>query len=133
MAASFSAKLKELATQESAAPTRAGIKFDRHFTAPPETGRSPYDEVQWETRNATIGNGQGEVLFEQREIEVPVDWSQTATNIVASKYFHGKLGSPERERSVGDLVHRVVDTIADWGLRDGYFLSTQDGDRKSVV
>ncbi len=109
-------------------PTRAGIKFDRHFTAPPESGRSPYDEVQWETRNATIGNGQGEVIFEQREIEVPVDWSQTATNIVASKYFHGKLGSPERERSVAELVHRVVDTIADWGLRDGYFLSTQDGE-----
>ena len=120
--------MKELATQESAAPTRAGIQFDRHFTAPPESGRSPYDEVLWETRNATIGNGEGEIIFEQRDIEVPVDWSQTATNIVASKYFHGKAGSPERERSVADLVHRVVDTIADWGIHDGYFAGKQDGE-----
>ena len=56
------------------------------------------------------------MIFEQRDMEVPADWSQTATNIVASKYFHGKLGAPERERSVAQLVHRVVDTIADWGI-----------------
>ena len=67
-------------------------------------------------RTATIGNDKGSVIFEQRDIEVPVDWSQTATNIVASKYFHGKMGSPERETSVAQLVHRVVDTIADWGF-----------------
>jgi ribonucleoside-diphosphate reductase alpha chain len=73
--------------------------------------------VQWETRTASIGNDKGSVIFEQRDIEVPVDWSQTATNIVASKYFHGKLGSPERETSVAQLVQRVVDTIAGWGRR----------------
>ena len=108
--------------------TRAGIAFERYFTAKLDAGRTPYDEVQWETRNATIGNDKGAVIFEQRDIEVPSDWSQTATNIVASKYFHGKLGSPDRERSVGELVHRVVDTIADWGLKDGYFASKVDGE-----
>jgi ribonucleoside-diphosphate reductase alpha chain len=120
--------MKEMATQEKARPTRAGIQFERHFAPVPESGRSPYDDIQWETRNATIGNDKGDVLFEQRDVEVPVDWSQTATNIVASKYFHGKIGSPERERSVAELVHRVVDTIADWGLKDGYFFSKQDGE-----
>ncbi len=123
MAATASAKLKELATKKLPAPTRAGIEFERYFTARLEDGKTPYDEVQWETRTATIGNDKGAVLFEQRDIEVPADWSQTATNIVASKYFHGKLGSPERERSVAELVHRVVDSIADWGLNDGYFAS----------
>ena len=73
--------------------------------------------MSWELRTATIGNDKGAVIFEQRDIEVPSDWSQTATNIVASKYFHGKPGSPERETSVAQLVHRVVDTIADWGSK----------------
>src|SRR5882724_3931570 len=109
-------------------PTHAGVEFNRYFTGRPEDGKTPYDQVQWETRNATIGNDKGSVIFEQRDIEVPADWSQTATNIVASKYFHGKLGSPERERSVAELVHRVVDTIADWGKQTGYFLTVEDGE-----
>src|SRR5580704_15814080 len=79
-------------------------------------------------RTASIGNDKGSVIFEQRDVEVPVDWSQTATNIVASKYFYGKLGSPDRETSVAQLVERVVDTIADWGKRDGYFKSDLDGE-----
>ncbi|HXE05063.1 MAG TPA: hypothetical protein VN579_03680, partial [Bryobacteraceae bacterium] len=128
MATTASAKMKELATKKLPAPTRAGIEFGRYFTTRLEEGRTPYDDVAWETRTATIGNDKGAILFEQRDIEVPADWSQTATNIVASKYFHGKLGSPERENSVGQLVHRVVDTIADWGLRDGYFATRQDGE-----
>ncbi len=98
--------------------TKRGVRFPRYFT----TGKiSPYDAVTWERRAASIGNDKGAVIFEQRDIEVPVDWSQTATNIVASKYFHGKLGSPERETSVAQLVQRVVDTIAGWGRKDGYF------------
>src|SRR5689334_18077279 len=109
-------------------PERVGVVFPRYFTARLEPGKTPYDEIAWELRNATIGNDKGSVIFEQRDIEVPADWSQTATNIVASKYFHGKLGSPERERSVAELVHRVVDTIADWGIRDGYFRSREDGE-----
>jgi len=108
--------------------TRTGIEFSRHFTARLDAGRTPYDEALWETRTASIGNDKGAVIFEQRDVEMPVGWSQTATNIVASKYFHGKLGSPDRERSLADLVHRVVDTIADWGLEDGYFATRQDGE-----
>jgi ribonucleoside-diphosphate reductase alpha chain len=93
-----------------------------------EAGITPYDVVQWELRTASIGNDKGSVIFEQRDVEVPADWSQTATNIVASKYFHGKAGSPERERSVAQLVHRVVDTITNWGASQGYFRTTDDGE-----
>jgi ribonucleoside-diphosphate reductase alpha chain len=125
----FSAKIKELQTKMKSTPAeRAGVKFPAYFTAKLEAGKTPYDEVVWETRTASIGNGKGDTIFEQRDIEVPADWSQTATNIVASKYFHGKLGSPERERSVAELVHRVVDTIADWGIRDNYFATPADGE-----
>ena len=105
-----------------------GVAFPRYFTARLEPGKTPYDDVQWETRTASIANDKGNVIFEQRDVEVPVDWSQTATNIVASKYFHGKLGSPERETSVAQLVERVVDTIARWGGKDGYFQSEEDGE-----
>jgi len=107
---------------------RTGVAFPRYFTAKLEPGKTPYDDVQWETRTASIGNDKGNVIFEQRDVEVPVDWSQTATNIVASKYFHGKLGSPERETSVAQLVERVVDTITRWGNQDGYFRSEEDGE-----
>jgi ribonucleoside-diphosphate reductase alpha chain len=108
--------------------TGGGISFPRHFTARLEQGKTPYGEIQWETRTASIGNDKGAVIFEQRDIEVPVDWSQTATNIVASKYFHGKMGSPEREASVAQLTQRVVDTITEWGLKDGYFKTPEDGE-----
>src|SRR6185312_6075699 len=107
---------------------RRGVAFPRYFTAKLEPGKTPYDQITWELRTATIGNDKGSVIFEQRDVAVPADWSQTATNIVASKYFHGKLGSPERERSVAELVHRVVDTIADWGLAGGYFATPDDGE-----
>src|SRR5215469_3474979 len=86
---------------------RVGVTFPRYFTAKLEAGKTPYDEVAWELRNATIGDGRGAVIFEQRDVEAPADWSQTATNIVVSKYFYGKLGSPERETSVAQLVQRV--------------------------
>ena len=119
---------EEQSVQTSSQPTRTGVEFPKCFTARLEAGKSPYDDVQWETRNATIGNDKGSVIFEQRDVEVPADWSQTATNIVASKYFHGKMGSPERERSVAELVHRVVDTIADWGIKDEYFASPEHGE-----
>ena len=95
----LSAKMELLKTKEQRA-SLTGVAFPRYFTARLEPGKTPYDEVQWETRTASIGNDKGCVIFEQRDMEVPVDWSQTATNIVASKYFHGKLGSPERETSV---------------------------------
>src|SRR5689334_6153404 len=107
---------------------KTGVVFSRYFTTKVEAGKTPYDEIQWETRTASIGNDKGSVIFEQRDVEVPVDWSQTATNIVASKYFYGKLGSPERETSVAQLVERVTDTIADWGKKDGYFETEEDGE-----
>src|SRR3954453_10912943 len=108
--------------------SKSGISFPRYFTSRLESGKTPYDDVQWETRTASIGNDKGSVIFEQRDMEAPVDWSQTATNIVASKYFYGKLGSPERETSVAQLVERVVNTITDWGKKDGYFHTDQDAE-----
>jgi ribonucleoside-diphosphate reductase alpha chain len=105
-----------------------GVSFSRYFTARLEAGKTPYDEIRWDLRTASIGNDKGSVIFEQRDVEIPSDWSQTATNIVASKYFHGKLGSPGRERSVLQLVHRVVDTITDWGAAGGYFNASEDAE-----
>jgi ribonucleoside-diphosphate reductase alpha chain len=105
---------------------RIGVEFPRHFTARLEAGKTPYDEVRWELRTASIGNDKGAVIFEQRDVEVPADWSQTATNIVVSKYFYGKIGSPERESSVRDLVGRVVNTIAEWGRDQRYFKTPED-------
>ena len=107
-------------------PERSGVAFPRHFTARLEAGRTPYEEVRWELRTATIGNDKGALLFEQKDVEIPVEWSQTATNIVASKYFHGRMNTPDRERSVAQLVHRVVDSIAAWGIEDQYFASLDD-------
>ena len=107
---------------------RAGLSFPRYFTARLERGRSPYDQIRWETRCASIANDKGDVMFEQRDVEVPADWSQTATNIVASKYFHGRLGSPERETSVLQLVHRVVDDITGWGQAGRYFRTPEDAE-----
>src|SRR3990170_2047090 len=109
----------------ASAGSRKGLAFSRYFTKPKI---SPYDEVEWELRTASIGNEKGKTIFEQRGVEVPKGWSQTATNIVASKYFHGKLGTPERESSVRQLVSRVVDTIADWGIAQGYFAAPEEGE-----
>jgi ribonucleoside-diphosphate reductase alpha chain len=128
MSVDFSAKIEEVQTSKTKTPSRAGISFPRYFTSRLEAGKTPYDEIVWETRTASIGDNKGSTIFEQRDIEVPADWSQTAANIVASKYFHGKMGTPERESSVGELVHRVTDSIADWGIRDGYFASKEDGE-----
>ncbi|HEY2941067.1 MAG TPA: vitamin B12-dependent ribonucleotide reductase [Vicinamibacteria bacterium] len=102
---------------------RAALSFRRYFTRP---GRSPFDELLWETRSAVINDERGQPVFEQHGIEVPTTWSQTATNIVASKYFRGLLGSPERESSVRQLIARVVDTIAAWAERQGYFATADD-------
>src|SRR5690348_2692440 len=107
----------------SAKKKAAGLSFRRHFTKP---GVSPYDEVEWELRTAQITDAQGGVIFEQTNVEVTKDWSMTATNIVASKYLHGKLGTRDRETGVRQLVTRVAETIRDWGMADGYFRTTED-------
>jgi ribonucleoside-diphosphate reductase alpha chain len=101
-----------------------GLSIRRFFTKP---GEHPFDTVDWELRDARIGHGD-KVSFEQRGVEFPKTWSQNATNIVAQKYFRGRLDSPERERSVKQMIARVAGTIADWGRERGYFASTEDGD-----
>ena len=105
------------------ATTQKGLEFRRYFT---REGISPYDAVEWEYRTAAIMGEGGEVIFEQKDVEVPKTWSMTATNIVASKYFHGTLGTPDRETSVRHLIGRVATTITKWGREGGYFASEQD-------
>ncbi|HUX46266.1 MAG TPA: vitamin B12-dependent ribonucleotide reductase [Terracidiphilus sp.] len=102
---------------------QSGLTFSRRFS---REGVSPYDEVQWERRTALISDSKGNTIFEQKDVEVPLDWSMTATNIVASKYLHGQVGAPERETGVRQLVERVAETVRDWGITGGYFASAQD-------
>jgi ribonucleoside-diphosphate reductase alpha chain len=106
--------------QGSAVP---GLEYERFFT---REGIDPFDEIEWEMRSAVIGNEKGAVVFEQRDVEIPRFWSQQATNIVVSKYFRGVIGTPERERSVKQLVGRVVDTITAWAKKQAYFASDDD-------
>ena len=103
----------------------AGLVFERYFT---DAKSSPFDQVEWEKRTALIGNEKGVTIFKQEHVEVPKSWSQTATNIVVSKYFHGKPDSAERETSVRQLISRVVNTIVRWGQEGGYFTDTASRD-----
>ena len=107
----------------SGAPTAPGLDYERFFT---REGIDPFDEVEWDIRSAVIGNEKGNVVFEQRDVEIPKFWSQQATNIVVSKYFRGTIGTPERERSVKQLIGRVVDTITAWARAQKYFASEDD-------
>lgn len=114
---------KPKAKPRKARSTARGLKVKAVFSDPKV---SPYEQIQWDKRTAQITGDKGEVIFEQNGVEVPKDWSMLATNIVASKYFYGAQNSDEREYSVGQLVHRVARTIADWGKSDGYFASDAD-------
>jgi ribonucleoside-diphosphate reductase alpha chain len=100
-----------------------GIEYERFFT---REGIDPFDEIEWDIRSAVIGNEKGNVVFEQRDVEIPKFWSQQATNIVVSKYFRGTIGTPDRERSVKQLIGRVVDTITGWARAQKYFASEDD-------
>nr|MBA3538730.1 vitamin B12-dependent ribonucleotide reductase [Deltaproteobacteria bacterium] len=102
---------------------RPGLTVERHFT---RQGVDPFDTVEWERRDAVISGADGKIFFEQRGVEFPKTWSQTATNVVVQKYFRGTLGTPERESSVRSMIARVADTIYGWGKTDGYFKSEQD-------
>jgi len=102
-----------------------GMKIERFFT---RSGDDGFRGVEWELRTASIVGEGGKIVFEQREVEVPKAWSQTATNVVVQKYFRGQLGTPERERSVRQLICRVADTITDWGMKDGYFADQESAD-----
>src|SRR5688572_19272217 len=97
-----------------------GLEFPRFFST---AGEDPFDQIEWELRDAVIGNEKGTVVFEQRGVEIPKAWSQQATNIVVSKYFRGHVGSPDRERSVKQLIGRVVNTITEWARKQKYFAS----------
>src|SRR5258708_9265928 len=105
--------------------TAQGLRFQRYFS---KAGVSPYDEVAGEFRTASITDASGKSIFEQKDGEVPVDWSRTATNIVASKYLQGEHDTPERETGVRQLVARVAETIRDWGKNGGYFAAAEDAE-----
>jgi ribonucleoside-diphosphate reductase alpha chain len=111
------------AAPEASARVKPGLKIARYFSRP---GVSPYDEIEWELRNATITNEKGKVVFEQTNVEIPKAWSLMATQVVVSKYFRGPLGTPQREQSVRQMIGRVVDTITSWGRKDGYFATADD-------
>jgi ribonucleoside-diphosphate reductase alpha chain len=100
-----------------------GLKFSRHFTKP---GEDVYDTCEWELRTAAITGERGDVVFEQKDCEIPKQWSMLATNVVVSKYFRGKVGTPQREKSVRQLISRVADTIYNWGKQNNYFASDDD-------
>ena len=109
--------------KSKAAASAPGLSFPRFFT---DAGVDPFDDVEWELRSAVIANERGEIVFEQRDVEIPRSWSQQATNIVVSKYFRGQIGTSERERSVRQLIGRVVNTITEWARRQKYFASDED-------
>ena len=115
------------ATQRPARPASRvphhGLPYERRNTRP---GVDPFSEVEWELRHATITSEKGELIFEQKDVEIPKSWSQMATNVVVSKYFRGNLGTTERERSVRQLIGRVVNTITGWGMKGGYFATGED-------
>src|ERR1700757_4751667 len=114
----------DLRPRRSPARKKRGLEFQRLFS---QEGVSPFDEIEWERRTAEITDDSGKVIFRQEDVEVPKSWSALATKIAVSKYFYGDIANGTdprkggRESSVRQLVHRVTRTIADWGLRDGYF------------
>src|SRR5579885_2762678 len=124
---------KPIETVDSKAPAaQGGVRLERFFSRP---GVDPLNEVDWDRRSAVIAGEDGRVVFEQTDVEVPRAWSQTATNVVVSKYFRGQIGlddlkrhpaSLQRERSVRQLISRVVDTITGWGEKQGYFGAAED-------
>src|SRR5467141_904621 len=107
---------------------KPGLRFGRYFT--PEASHA-YDLIEWERRTAAITGEKGQVIFEQKDVEVPRSWSQLAINVVAQKYFRGSPGSPERETSVRQIIDRVVDTLARWGREGGYFATEEDAENWS--
>src|SRR5207302_370925 len=127
MASAEGTESAAVATEEyvnTVADKTAGAAVKRYFTIP---GRDPFEELEWELRDAFIA-GKDKPTFEQKGVEFPKFWSQTATNIVAQKYFRGRMSSPERERSVKEMIGRVVDTIAGWGRGGGYFATEEEAE-----
>ncbi len=118
----------KVAVKETATTTKngtQGLTFGRFFT---KQGIHPFDEIEWELRTAVITNEKGEKIFEQKNVEIPKSWSMTATNVVVSKYFHGLIGTPDRETSVRQIVDRVAKSTVAWGRKQKYFATEQDAD-----
>src|SRR5258706_724957 len=111
------------AAPKSTKAASSGLRFGRYFTT---EGSHAFDLVEWERRTAAIIGEKGQVIFEQKDVELACSWSQLAINVVAQKYFRGGLGTPERETSVKQLINRVVETLANWGRQGGYFASEED-------
>ncbi|HUR44966.1 MAG TPA: vitamin B12-dependent ribonucleotide reductase, partial [Candidatus Saccharimonadales bacterium] len=109
---------------KGAARAKKALKLERVFSS---AKISPFDQLEWDKRTAEITDDSGKVIFKQENVEVPKSWSVLATKVVVSKYFYGEQNTPERETSVRQLIHRVCRTIADWGIKDGYF-SKEDGE-----
>src|SRR5439155_17747558 len=124
MASAEVAEITEEQLVNAVADAEASLAVRRYFTIP---GRDPFDEIEWETRDALIP-GKDKPVFEQKDVEFPRFWSQTATNIVAQKYFRGRLNSPERESSVRQMIGRVVTTVGAWGREGGYFANEEEAD-----
>src|SRR6266436_9239502 len=106
------------------AASRKMLRVERIFS---DAKVKPFDQIEWEQRTAEITDDGGKIIFKQENVEVPKSWSVLATKVVVSKYFYGEQGTPERETSVRQLIHRISRTIADWGIKDGYF-SKADGE-----
>jgi ribonucleoside-diphosphate reductase alpha chain len=104
--------------------TKTCLSIKRVFSDPEQ---DPFAQIEWERRTAEITDDAGKVIFKQENVEVPKSWSLLATKVVVSKYFYGEQGTSERETSVRQLIHRICRTIADWGVKDGYFSKT-DGE-----
>jgi len=122
-------KKSKTSGKAKSAKSTSGVKIERLFTLGADGQRvDPMENVVWERRDATIAGEGGAVVFEQKDLEIPAGWSQLATNVVASKYFRGPMGTPERETSVRQLIGRVVDSVREWGLEQGYFEAKQDAD-----
>ncbi len=124
-AGSTSTPLSGNGSHQAQQSTAAAMKVSLGFCP---AGVDPFETVEWELRTAQIKDENGGVLFEQQNCEIPAPWSALATNVVVSKYFYGEHGTPERESSVRQVIHRVARTIADWGVEDGYFETTDDGE-----
>src|SRR5260370_11070052 len=123
-AADLAPATRKNGNQENGTDKR-GLWFGRYFTA---AGSHAYDMIEWERRTAAIIGEKGQVIFEQKDVEVPRSWSQLAINVVAQKYFRGGQGTPERETSVRQLIDRVVETLGRCGREGNYFASEEDAE-----